>query len=117
MGALCFNIGVPEELRNRIDSYRKGIANATPVGKFVNNQVAALCILHCAETDEEAIENAGMHGLWFMNKTVDLYQPWRQKGDDVPDSYKFAVNADAERARRAHDSGLRGWRHVLHRQP
>ena len=101
LGALCFNIGVPEELRNRIENYRKGIANAKPVGKFVNNQVAALCILHCAETDAEAIDNAGMHGLWFMDKTVDLYQPWRQKGGEVPESYKFAVNAiQKERAGR-----------------
>ena len=41
------------------------------------------------------------HGLWFMDKTVDLYQPWRQKGGEVPDSYKFAVNAiQKERAGR-----------------
>ena len=60
-------------MTNRIQNYRKGIENAKPVGKFVNNNVAALCIMHCAETDQQAVENAGMHGLWFMNKSLELY--------------------------------------------
>ncbi len=102
LGALCFNIGAPEELTHRISNYRKGIENAKPVGKFANNNVAALCIMHCAETDQQAVDNAGMHGLWFMDKSLDLYQPWRQKGVEIPDSYKFAVNAvQQERAERS----------------
>ncbi|ETX02565.1 MAG: hypothetical protein ETSY2_35295 [Candidatus Entotheonella gemina] len=109
LGALCFNIGIPEELTNRIKNYRKGIENAKPVGKFVNDNVAALCIMHCAETDQEAVDNAGMHGLWFMNKSLELYQPWRQKGVDVPDSYKFAVNAvQQERAEKSIQDHIEG---------
>ena len=65
--------------------------------------------MHCAETDKEAVENAGMHGMWFMEKTIELYQPWRQKGAPMPDSYKFAVNAvQQERANRTIQDHIEG---------
>jgi alkanesulfonate monooxygenase SsuD/methylene tetrahydromethanopterin reductase-like flavin-dependent oxidoreductase (luciferase family) len=71
--------------------YREGLKHAHPVGKFVNDQVAALCLVHCGEDDEEAREVAAPEGLWFVNKAEELYRPWQ--GREVPDSYKFSVNA------------------------
>ena len=61
------------------------------MGSFINNQIAALCVTHCAETDEEAHEFAGPEGVWFVNMAENLYAPWQ--GRKVPDSYKFAVSA------------------------
>ena len=61
------------------------------MGAFVNDQVAALCMVHCGESDEEAFRVAGPEGEWFVNKAEELYRPWQ--GRKVPDSYKFAVTA------------------------
>ena len=96
LGALCFNIGAPEQLRERIEMYRAGIERCTdPVGSFVNNQVAGFTIVHCAPTDEEAVSVAGEHAMWFMQRSIELYQPWLQPDLKVPDSYKFFASGVA----------------------
>jgi alkanesulfonate monooxygenase SsuD/methylene tetrahydromethanopterin reductase-like flavin-dependent oxidoreductase (luciferase family) len=93
IGALCFNIGAADELTRRVQLYHEGIRQAEPVGAFVNAQVAALGIVHCAESDEKAREVGGPAGEWFLNKSIQLYRPWQEQGVKVPDSYKFAVGA------------------------
>ena len=98
LGVLCFNLGGYDQLVERIQMYRDGLKHATPVGSFANEQVAALCIIHCGENDNEARDLAGPEGAWFVNKTHDLYRPWHEQDVAVPDSYKFAV--DAQRGER-----------------
>ena len=61
------------------------------MGSFVNDQIAALVIVHCAEDDEEARRVGGPAGEWFVQNAERLYNPW--KGRDIPDSYKYAVSA------------------------
>lgn len=56
IGALCFHIGDSDELHRRVEMYREGIREAELVGSFINSQVAALGIVHCAETDKQARE-------------------------------------------------------------
>ena len=96
LGVLCFNLGGYDQIVERVDTYRDGLKHAHPVGSFVNDQVAALCIIHCGENDQEAREVAGPEGAWFVQKALELYQPWSRPGVDVPDSYKFAVGAVQE---------------------
>ena len=91
LGALCFNLGGYAQMAERVALYREGIKHAKPVGSFVNNQIAALCVTHCADTDQEAHEFAGPEGVWFVEMAEKLYAPWQ--GRHVPDSYKFAVSA------------------------
>jgi alkanesulfonate monooxygenase SsuD/methylene tetrahydromethanopterin reductase-like flavin-dependent oxidoreductase (luciferase family) len=91
LGALCFNLGGYGQMAERVARYREGIKHAKPVGSFINDQGAALCVTHCAETDEEACEFGGPEGVWFVNMAENLYAPWQ--GREVPDSYKFAVSA------------------------
>jgi len=79
IGALCFNIGQPEELERRVQLYRDGIRHAQPVGAFINNQVAALGLIHCAETDKRAREIGGPAGMWMLNKSLELYRPWQEQ--------------------------------------
>ena len=99
MGALCFNLGGYDQMTERVQMYREGLKHAHPVGKFVNDQMAALCIIHCGEDDKEAKEVGGPEGAWFVNKAYELYRPWQQQGVQVPDSYKYAVGAvQGERA-------------------
>ena len=99
LGALCFNLGGQDQMEERVQMYRDGLSRANPVGSFVNDQMAALCVVHCGEDDEEARRVAGPEGAWFVNKAYDLYRPWHEQGVTVPDSYKFSVDAvEEERA-------------------
>ena len=94
LGVLCFNLGGYDQIVERVAMYREGLSNAEPVGAFVNDQLAALCLVHCGENDEEARAAAGPEGAWFVNYATELYKPW--SGREVPDSYKFAVGAIQE---------------------
>ena len=97
LGVLCFNLGGYEQMKERVDMYREGLKHVHPVGQFVNDQVAALCLVHCGEDDEDARNAAAPEGVWFVNKAEDLYRPWQ--GREVPDSYKYSVEAiQTERA-------------------
>ena len=94
LGVLCFNLGGYAQMKERVDAYREAIKHANPVGSFVNDQVAALCIVHCGEDDEEARRVAGPEGVWFVDMASNLYGGWQDR--EVPDSYKFAINAAQE---------------------
>ena len=91
LGVLCFNLSGHEQLKERVDIYREAIKHAHPVGSFVNDQVAAMCIIHCGEDDEETRRIGAPEGAWFVQMAEKLYAPWQ--GRKVPDSYKFAVDA------------------------
>jgi len=93
LGVLCFNIGNPEELRSRVRRYHEGLTHPRPVGQLINNHIAALGMVYCGESDKEARETAGEAGMWFLNKTLDLYRPWQEQDVNVPASYRYAVQA------------------------
>ncbi len=94
LGVLCFNLGGYGQMEERVSAYREAVKTANPVGRFVNDQVAALCLVHVGEDDEEARRVASPEGEWFVNKAEELYQPWQ--GRQVPNSYQFAVSAVQE---------------------
>jgi len=93
LGSLNFNLAGQEQTVERVTQYREGIKQAHPVGAFVNDQFASLCIIHCGEDDKEAKEVAAPEAMWFVNKANDLYRPWHQQGVKIPDSYKYSVGA------------------------
>jgi len=73
LGLLSFTIGVPpEELAGRIELYRKGLKEARPAGKFVNPRAATFTMVHCAETNGEARQNAAESVVWYLRKSVQL---------------------------------------------
>ncbi|MEW6298735.1 MAG: LLM class flavin-dependent oxidoreductase [Thermodesulfobacteriota bacterium] len=70
LGALCFNFSEDQALRN-MGLYRKAVANATPVGQFINNQFAQFFIVHCG-TDEDT-KTAGVEAArWFLQKVTEI---------------------------------------------
>ena len=108
LGALCFNFNGRDQVIERVGVYREAIKHAHPVGSFVNDQFAAACVVHCGEDDEEAKRVAGPAGEWMVQKAYELYEPWRQQGVQVPDSYKFAVGAvEHERTGRTAEDHMR----------
>ena len=55
------------EVAEQIRTYKKAVREAHPVGRFINNQVGAFTIVHCAETEQQARENGGHDAaLWYM---------------------------------------------------
>jgi len=73
LGLLSFTIGVPpEELASRIALYRSGLKEARPAGKFINDRAATFTMVHCAETDAEARQNAAESVLWYFRRSIEL---------------------------------------------
>ena len=71
LGLLSFTIGVPpEELAARIQLYRDGLKEAKPIGKFVNPRAATFTMVHCADTNEQARQNAAESIVWYLKKSV-----------------------------------------------
>ena len=57
MGALCFTMGEPEDLKPLIDVYRNAISECTdPVGAYVNENVACVSMLLCLDDRQRAVE-------------------------------------------------------------
>jgi alkanesulfonate monooxygenase SsuD/methylene tetrahydromethanopterin reductase-like flavin-dependent oxidoreductase (luciferase family) len=67
IGLCSFTVGLPpEELKGRIELYRRGLSQCTtPVGKFVNDQAATFTMVHCAPTRQEALEVAKDSFEWY----------------------------------------------------
>jgi alkanesulfonate monooxygenase SsuD/methylene tetrahydromethanopterin reductase-like flavin-dependent oxidoreductase (luciferase family) len=94
LGLLSFTIGVPpEELANRIALYRKGLAEAQPIGHFVNDRAATFTMVHCAETNEEAKQNAAASVVWYLRKSVQLIgtlAEWQAEKNRELGTYQYA---------------------------
>jgi alkanesulfonate monooxygenase SsuD/methylene tetrahydromethanopterin reductase-like flavin-dependent oxidoreductase (luciferase family) len=94
LGLLSFTIGVPpEELAARIELYRKGLAQAKPVGKFVNPRAATFTMVHCAESDEEARQNAAESVVWYLRRSVQLIgelATWQEEKQREFGTYQYS---------------------------
>jgi alkanesulfonate monooxygenase SsuD/methylene tetrahydromethanopterin reductase-like flavin-dependent oxidoreductase (luciferase family) len=53
---LTIFVSVPQ-LQDRVRAYRAALAQAKPVGKFINDRIGAFTIVHVAETRRQAIAN------------------------------------------------------------
>lgn len=70
LGVLCFQLtadGVAQCVRN----YREAIKEAVPVGKFVNNQFAALALTHCGR-HKDTVSSGVEASRWFLQKVVEI---------------------------------------------
>jgi len=67
MGLCSFSVGTPpEDLKPRVDEYRKGIAECEkPVGAFVNDQAATFTMVHCADSNEKAFAESAESMVWY----------------------------------------------------
>jgi len=94
LGLLSFTIGVPpEELAARIQLYRQGLAEAKPIGKFVNPRAATFTMVHCADTDEQARQNAAESIVWYLKKSVALIgslAAWQEEQQRELGTYAYA---------------------------
>ena len=83
VGVLSFAVGVPpEDLRKRVAAYRDGLAECTrPKGHVRNEQVATFTMVHCADTDEKAFEEAAESFEWYVRTAlwhIGTVAEWRE---------------------------------------
>lgn len=87
LGLLSFTVMAPlDDLADRVATYKDALTRATPLGKFINPQVATYTQIHCAETDEEAAENAAAGVEWYTKQILGVivrFQQWLE-GTDIP---------------------------------
>ncbi len=93
LGLLSFSVAVPPEaLTKRIGRYRGAIADAVPVGKFVNERVGTFCQAHCAETMTQAYDDAREPFPWYIQTSLEQIAglgAW-QDGNNLG-SYEYAT--------------------------
>jgi alkanesulfonate monooxygenase SsuD/methylene tetrahydromethanopterin reductase-like flavin-dependent oxidoreductase (luciferase family) len=76
LGLLTFTVLVrPEEVGRRIATYRDAITRARPLGATVNNKAATFTLVHCADTDEQAIAEAESGFLSYVRAQVSSTAP------------------------------------------
>jgi len=54
LGVICFTGGSPEKMRPLIETYKEAVANADPVGDYVNDNVAITTSFMCLEDGDAA---------------------------------------------------------------
>jgi alkanesulfonate monooxygenase SsuD/methylene tetrahydromethanopterin reductase-like flavin-dependent oxidoreductase (luciferase family) len=93
IGLLSFTIGVPpEDLKERIDLYRAGLAAAKPVGKFVNPRAATFTMVHCAKTNAEARADAAASFEWYARagtEAVASVAKWQRELGRAAGTYAY----------------------------
>ena len=87
----------PEELKRRVGLYRAGIAACKqPLGAYINNQVAALGMVHCAPTRAEACAVARESVEWYptvSSRLVASVAQWLVAQDERLGTYDYLSGA------------------------
>ena len=68
LGALGLTLFLSvDEVAEQIKIYKTAGRERTPVGKTVTDEVGAFTIVHCAETDAQAVENGAVDAaMWYL---------------------------------------------------
>lgn len=77
VGALGNTLWAPtSDVRMWVDLYRRAVRSTrSPVGSFVNDQVAFFTFVHCADTDEEAMQNgAATAAAWYTCMALAFFE-------------------------------------------
>ncbi len=88
LGAFCFTHGTPDKIAPLIKSYKDAIADATPVGDYVNDNLMVVTNMVCMENREDAFEAAVASG---MNYYTSLQMHWL---DNIPKPPNYPVWPD-----------------------
>ena len=84
LGVLCFTGGTPEKMAPLIEIYKNAIADAEPVGEYVNDNVAVTTSFMCLEDGDEAIDWVTRSGNGYQQTLVFRYLDTFPKPPCVP---------------------------------
>jgi len=85
LGALCFSLGSPKDFEPLIKIYKDNIRHAEPVGDYVNDNVACVTQLVCAEDGQEARRLACNMGNGYHTSLVFRYLDTFPRPAGVPE--------------------------------
>jgi alkanesulfonate monooxygenase SsuD/methylene tetrahydromethanopterin reductase-like flavin-dependent oxidoreductase (luciferase family) len=93
VGCLCNVLGSYETVEQRLHIYKEALKHATPVGKFLNDQVVVSSIGFCDENRQRAMERGAEIAAWNVNIRLRNYERGWQGVDlaSVPQDYKYHV--------------------------
>jgi len=109
LGLLSFSVGTPpEELKQRIDLYRSGIAACKqPIGAFVNDRAACFTLVNVAPTQAESYELSRESFPWYARRSAELVSSvplWLEEMKAAGDgSYDYLKAAQASVLQRLHE--------------
>jgi alkanesulfonate monooxygenase SsuD/methylene tetrahydromethanopterin reductase-like flavin-dependent oxidoreductase (luciferase family) len=94
IGLCSFTVGVPpEDLAERVALYRKGLAECTsPVGLFKNERAATFTMVHVADSNQRAFDEAAESMEWYPKHAGGLIAEMADwmRGEDLG-SYQYAA--------------------------
>jgi alkanesulfonate monooxygenase SsuD/methylene tetrahydromethanopterin reductase-like flavin-dependent oxidoreductase (luciferase family) len=99
VGVCSFTVGVPpEELTEKVERYRKGLAQCeTPIGKFRNERVATFTMAHCADSNQRAYDDARESMEWYPTRGVSMFKDaanWMESlGNEGLGTYSYMASA------------------------
>lgn len=96
LGVLCFILGDPAKLVQRIVTYREALQHAQPIAGVINDQVAGFTVTLCLEDAEEARAIGGPAALWYTARLGSIVGEWR--GRRVPGYEYYAHMSDEAHA-------------------
>jgi len=85
LGAFCFTTGAPETLEPLIKAYKDAVANATPVGDYVNDNILCVSTFLCMEDRNEAFEVASNMHMSYYSSLVFHWLDNIQRPAHVPE--------------------------------
>lgn len=111
LGFLHFSYTDPEDLDEKVQAYRDGIARCQPVGAFANENFAAFTLMFCGEDDADALRRGAPGADWYVRATNTLYSIWAQAGSQSYSWYaeqfeKGKVGGEVDIAKMADESIL-----------
>ncbi|MDQ1519559.1 MAG: hypothetical protein QOI55_632, partial [Actinomycetota bacterium] len=86
LGVLCFTMFGPEPLKPLIETYRNAIAEAEPVGDYVNDNVMVTTQMLCLEDGQRVrdVAGGGDLGQGYQNSLVFHYLDTFPKPPEIP---------------------------------
>lgn len=85
LGVICFTGGSPEKMAPLIETYKKAVADAEPVGDFVNDNVAVTTSFMCLEDRDEARDWMSRSGNGRQQSLVFKYLDTFPRPPGVPE--------------------------------
>ena len=97
LGLLSFTVLVrPEKLGQRVAMYRDALTRAQPAGQFVNGRAGAFGLVHCADTDAQAEEEAERAFMSYVATTLAVSTPVLEARRSGRSAAEIAADPDRE---------------------
>jgi alkanesulfonate monooxygenase SsuD/methylene tetrahydromethanopterin reductase-like flavin-dependent oxidoreductase (luciferase family) len=85
LGVLCFTSGSPASLAPLIETYKKNIEHAEPVGEYINNNIMVTSQMLCLEDGQKARDVACNMTSGYQNSLVFRYLDTFPKPPGLPE--------------------------------